>query len=81
LHTYKIHPGSANVPMEPGSHYLCIVPDRGHATWQKGSLYLPFDGDQTLAIILSKALLLAANSKITDSTILRQIGIPRTPAH
>jgi Domain of unknown function (DUF4132) len=81
LHTYKIHLGSANILMEPGSHYLCIVPDRGHAQWQRGSLYLPFDGDQTLAIILSKAFLLAADSKITDSTILRQIGRPRTPAH
>ena len=74
LHTYKIHLGSANVLMEPGSHYLCIVPDRGHGSWQKGPLYLPFDGDQTLAIILSKALLLAADDKITDTTILRQIG-------
>jgi hypothetical protein len=80
LHTYKIHLGSANILMEPGSHYLCIVPDRSHEQWQKGSLYLPFDGDQTLAIILSKAFLLAADSKITDSTILRQIGMPRTPA-
>jgi Domain of unknown function (DUF4132) len=81
LHTYKIHLGSANVLMEPGSHYLCIVPDRGPGSWQKGSLYLPFDGDHTLAIILSKALLLAADSKITDATILRQIGSPRTSAH
>ena len=60
--------------MEPGSHYLCIVPNRGQGSWQKGPLYLPFDGDQTLAIILSKALPLAADDKITDSTILRQIG-------
>jgi hypothetical protein len=81
LHTYKIHLGSANVLMEPGSHYLCIVPDRSHGTWQKGPLYLPFDGDQTLAIILSKALLLAADTKITDATILRQIGNRPTAAH
>jgi hypothetical protein len=81
LHTYKIHLGSANVLMEPGSHYLCIVPDRGHEQWQRGPLYLPFDGDQTLAIILSKAFLLAHDSKITDTTILRQIGIRWMPAH
>jgi hypothetical protein len=81
LHTYKIHLGSANVLMEPGSHYLCIVPDRGAGVRQQGNLYLPFDGDQTLAIILSKALLLAADTKITDATILRQIGSPRAPAH
>ncbi len=74
LHIYKIHLGSANVLMEPGSHYLCIVPDRGVGVRQQGNLYLPFDGDQTLAIILSKAFLLAADRKITDPTILRQIG-------
>jgi len=74
LHTYKIHLGSANVLVEPGSHYLCIVPDRSIDARQKGVLYLPFEGDQTLAIILSKALLLAADNKITDATILRQIG-------
>lgn len=81
LHTYKIHLGSANVLMEPGSQYLCIVPDRGPGVRQQGNLYLPFDGDQTLAIILSKALSLAADTKITDATILRQIGSPRTHAH
>ena len=74
LRTYKIHLGSANVQMEPGNRYLCVVPDRGVGSWQKGPLYLPFDGGHTLAIILSKALLLAADSKITDATILRQIG-------
>ncbi|HEX5052867.1 MAG TPA: hypothetical protein VFZ65_13915 [Planctomycetota bacterium] len=35
---------------------------------------LPFEGDRTLSLILSKALLLAADDKITDPTILRQIG-------
>ena len=75
LHTYKIHLGSGNVLMEPGSHYLCIVPGRGMGSWEKGNLYLPFDGDQTLAIILSKALMLSEDKKITDATILRQIGI------
>jgi hypothetical protein len=78
LHTYKIHLGGANVLMEPGSHYLCIVPDRGRAAWQKGPLYLPFDGDQTLAIILSKAQLLAADSKIPDATILSPNREPAT---
>ena len=35
----------------------------------------PFDGDDMLSIILSKAILLAADSKITDATILRQIRL------
>jgi hypothetical protein len=33
----------------------------------------PVEGDQTLAIILSKAFLLAADKAIKDPTILRQI--------
>jgi hypothetical protein len=80
LHDYKIHLGSANVMMEPGSHYLCIVASRGVGDRESGPLYLPFDGDNTLAIILSKAFLLAADTKITDETILRQIRRPGTPA-
>lgn len=35
---------------------------------------LPFEGDNALAIILSKAFLLAADTKITDPTITRQVG-------
>ncbi len=38
---------------------------------------LPFEGDGMLSIILSKALLLAADTKITDLIILQQIR-PRT---
>jgi hypothetical protein len=34
---------------------------------------LPFEGDEVLSAILSKALLLAADDKITDPTILRQL--------
>ena len=32
-----------------------------------------FEGDSLLAVILSKAFLLAADDKITDTTITRQI--------
>lgn len=39
-----------------------------------GKVFLPFEGDRTLGIVLSKALLLADDAKITDSTILSQIG-------
>ncbi|WP_338699746.1 hypothetical protein V2W30_24410 [Streptomyces sp. Q6] len=34
---------------------------------------LPFEGDRTLAVVLSKALMLADDTKITDPTILSQI--------
>jgi hypothetical protein len=35
--------------------------------------HLPFEGDTTLSIILSEALLLADDGKIEDETIIRQI--------
>jgi hypothetical protein len=69
--TYRIHLGSANVLMEPGSRYLCIV--QGAATKASPhSLPLPFEGDHTLSLILSKAFLLADDRKIKDQSILRQ---------
>jgi hypothetical protein len=37
-------------------------------------VYLPFEGDATLSIILSKAFLLADDRAINDAVILRQLG-------
>ena len=59
--------------MEPNDQYLCILPN-APARASSPNLFLPFEGDNTLAIILSKAFLLAADHKITDPTILRQIS-------
>ncbi|MFD1467006.1 DUF4132 domain-containing protein [Hymenobacter caeli] len=74
--TYKIHLGSGNILMEPNDQYLCIVPDRT-ARLPAGpgapDVFLPFEGDAVLSIILSKALLLMDDDKITDETILRQL--------
>jgi len=39
----------------------------------KEKLFVPFEGDQTLSIILSKAFLLADDKKISDPSITRQI--------
>jgi hypothetical protein len=71
LRTYKIHLGSGNILMEPNDQYLCIVPGRGDAT--PSDVFLPFDGDRVLSIILSKALMLAEDDKIKDSSITSQI--------
>ncbi len=71
LNTYHIHLGSGNILMEPGSQYLCIVPDRLKATSDK--LILPFEGDSLLSVILSKAFLLADDRAITDPSIISQI--------
>lgn len=70
--TYKIHLGSGNILMEPNDQYLCIVaapPARSSIN----KLYIPFAGDDKLSLILSKAFLLAADDKIDDPTILRQL--------
>ena len=69
--TYKIHLGSGNILMEPNDQYLCIVP--GSAARDPAGAALPFEGDRTLSVILSKALLLADDAKITDRTILSQL--------
>ena len=71
LRRYRIHLGSGNILMAPNDQYLCIVPSRG----EKGAegVMLPFEGDQPLSIILSKAMLLANDDKITDATIISQI--------
>jgi hypothetical protein len=70
LHTYRIHLGSGNVLMDPDDRYLCIVAARdGRAS----KLFLPFDDDPVLSVILSKAFMLADDTAITDKTILQQI--------
>lgn len=70
LRRYRIHLGSGNIQMDPNSQYLCIVPDRPNAG---ARVRLPFEGDSTLSVILSKAFLLAADDEIKDPSIRRQI--------
>ena len=72
LRTYKIHLGSGNILMAPNDQYLCIVPGSAGKA-EDGKFFLPFEGDRTLSVILSKAFLLAADAKITDPSITRQI--------
>jgi hypothetical protein len=71
LRTYKIHLGSGNILMEPNDQYLCIVPKQTVAGGER--VFLPFEGDGTLSIVLSKAFLLADDTKITDPTITSQL--------
>jgi hypothetical protein len=70
LNDYAIHLGSSNIQMRPSNRYLCIVPGRS----SRGPMRLPFAGDGTLSIILSKAYFLLDDDKITDATILAQLG-------
>ncbi len=72
LRTYKIHLGSANILMEPNDQYLRIIPGRSSSKAAQ-VVFLPFEGDRTLSLILSKAFLLAADDKIRDEVINQQI--------
>lgn len=68
--SYRLHLGTAVIHVIPAG-YLCIVP-AGKAS-QK-SVALPFvDDDQRTSEVLSKLLLLSADDKIKDPTILAQI--------
>ncbi|WUI02308.1 DUF4132 domain-containing protein [Spirillospora sp. NBC_00431] len=69
LRLYKIHLGSAAVLMEPGNARLRVEPSR--RLGQRG-LFLPFEDDR-LTRIVGTAFLLAADYKITDEAVLRQI--------
>jgi hypothetical protein len=65
---YEIHLGSG--ACSRSGRHICIVP-KGVVDGDK--IWLPFEGDRTLSIIISKALLLAADDKITDPAILHQL--------
>lgn len=57
--------------MSPNDCYLCIVATRdGRAS----KLFLPFDDDPVLSLILTKAFLLADDTKFDDETILAQMN-------
>ncbi|MEV0273650.1 DUF4132 domain-containing protein [Hamadaea sp. NPDC050747] len=73
LRSYKIHLGSGNILMTPNDQYLCIVPKQ--AAGGPADVFLPFEGDRVLAVILSKALMLAKDTTITDPTITRQLAL------
>jgi hypothetical protein len=71
LRDYRIHLGSGNILMEPDDQFLCIVPSS--TAKPRGRIFLPFEGDERLNVILSKAFLLARDRDISDRTIRRQI--------
>ena len=73
IRDYKIHIGSTNILMEPNDQYLCIVPSRGKDKNTAG-VFLPFEGDKGLSVVLSKAFMLVDDDKITDTTITSQIN-------
>ena len=66
-------------PCPPPSPSPTRRPAAGRAFGHAGvplaeDVFLPFEGDRTLSIVLSKAFLLAEDAKIEDPAITRQIG-------
>jgi hypothetical protein len=57
--------------MAPNDQYLCIVPKQTTACHDR--VFLPFEGDGTLSVVLSKAFMLADDMHITDPTITSQL--------
>lgn len=70
LRTYRIHLGSSNVQMSPDDRYLCIVGARDRRVEK---LFVPFDDDLVLSLVLSKAFLLVEDDAITDPSIVAQL--------
>jgi len=65
---YRIHIRSLQVEMRPSGRHLCIV-DKGKAV----KVALPFEGDDSLSLLLSKAHLLVQDDRIADPGIKAQI--------
>ena len=57
---FSCHPPRSNSATPPAS--------------DKKRFPLPFEGDRILGLVLSKALLLVSDTKITDPTIARQLS-------
>lgn len=74
---YRIHLATAAIYLDSGQ-YLCIVP----SPKQRQAIYLPFEdgGEPISSEIISKVLLLANDTAITDTTILAQIPSVRQAA-
>lgn len=69
LNEYLVHLNSAGVLKLPERRHVCIVPKETRAP-----VMLPTEGDETLALVLSKALLLAHDDAVDDPVIRGQIA-------
>jgi Domain of unknown function (DUF4132) len=69
--TYRIHLGSGASQLAESGRHLCIMPKGGEDDLD----FLPSEGNPTLSLILSKAILLAQDDRIEDPTILSQLAV------
>lgn len=75
LHRYKIHLATAQVFISENDQALCILPEKKLNQISVEHLFLPFDDDAMLSLILSQVLLLAQDSQIKDPLIQAQIQV------
>ena len=61
--------------MSLNDHYLCIVPEKRLQDISLQHIFLPFEDDEMLSLILSKILLLSKDDQIQDQLILKQIQV------
>jgi hypothetical protein len=77
---YRIHIGSGTVLLEGEDRFLRFESDKAAnaaATRFFKSAPPPFEGDDLVALIIGRALVLAKDKNITDEVLLRQIrGVP-----
>lgn len=70
---YKIHLATGHIFMSPNDQYLCIVPEKTLEKAKSSHLFLPFEDDVMLSLILSKVLLLSQDDQIQDELITKQM--------
>jgi hypothetical protein len=58
--------------MTPNDQYLCIVPKQAMES-SGDKVFLPFEGEGRLSVILSKAFPLAEDDRIRDPSLVSQL--------
>ena len=73
LASYRVHLGTGDIFIGHGRH-LCVVPTGWGA---RKTVFLPFidDADSRISLVISKIMLLSADAKIKDTSILEQIRL------
>lgn len=70
--TYRIHLGTGQVRIDPHGSPLTVPRTRAGAA-ELARLFLPVEADETLAVVLGTAFLLANDDAITDDALLSQL--------
>lgn len=72
--TYRIHVGTGQVRVDPHGSAV-VVPEQRVGDRELARMFLPVEGDDTLAAVLGTAFLLANDDEITDPALLSQLPL------